>query len=332
MDTIGATPRNKLLGLLADALSSGKGLLNDNSGTVFPSGIGDFLLGKAPETLNDMSYGLSPLSGKGMATRVDPGLLDVAGIIPAGKMAAMGKGLLGAAPAMGLLGIAAKSKPAITMAERIARMEKAGMESGWYRGGPKPVMDQAGNTRRTGGFYTVNPEEAANYAKRFGKSGDVREYAIPTSGYLEGNKGYVPRLAHDLAKVLDSPEYGGQGAELAKWFRTWTDPEIGISGGEVWQALESRFGNDGAAAIIDKLGKFNGVAGVTAPGEVYVFKSAPVRDAKKAAFDPYRLGVDDIYGRATVPAMLGSGGLGLLGFGLLDANRMNSDRSAGKTP
>ena len=89
-------------------------------------------------------------------------------------------------------------------------MAQMGLEGGWYRGGVKP------DGKRTGPWYTKDAEEAAAYAKRQGENGDVREYAIPAAGYLKASGGYPSRLAHDVAKILDDPYYGKQGAQLAK--------------------------------------------------------------------------------------------------------------------
>ena len=41
-------------------------------------------------------------------------------------------------------------------------MKSLGLERGWYRGA---TAEQAGN--KTGNFYTLSPDEAAGYAKRF---------------------------------------------------------------------------------------------------------------------------------------------------------------------
>jgi hypothetical protein len=78
--------------------------------------------------------------------------------------------------------------------------------------------------------------------------------------------------------------------------------------------LSSHFGKDDAAEILQKLGKFNGIKGVTHGPEVIVFKTAPVRDAQKAAFDINNKHKDDIYGKASIPMMgiLGLGGSALL--------------------
>jgi len=75
-------PRNNLLGTFADLLQAGK----DNTGVV-----GDFLLGQAPETLNNMSYGFNPTRGKGMTYGMKPEAADLANVIPTASLA----GILG---------------------------------------------------------------------------------------------------------------------------------------------------------------------------------------------------------------------------------------------
>ena len=184
--------------------------------------------------------------------------------------------------------------------ERVAKMADMGMEGGWFRGGPQLV-----NAKRSGPWYTRDAEEASGYAARFGSNADVREYAIPKDGFLKADGGYSSRLAHDVADIVENPTFGGAGAHLAKELRTFGADEA-VSGGALWQALESRFGNDGAANVLQQLG-FNGAKGITGGPEAYVFNAAPVRDAQRAAFNPANAAQDNVYGRASLPF------LGLLG-------------------
>lgn len=238
------------------------------------------------------------------------------------------------APAKGLLGVAKTAKAAskakgllsvgddISDATRAEKMAAMGMERGWFRGGRAPA-----NGRRTGAWYTQDADEAANYAKRFGNAGDVREYAIPkTSGFLRSDKSYQSRLAHDLADLLSDPYYGKPGQQLAKEFRTF-GPDERINGSAVWQALESRFGNDGAAEVLTKLGNgraFSGVTGMTGGPEAMVFAGHPVRDAMRASFDPAKYAVDDIYGAADpgfLALLAGLSGAGAYSFGQLPQDK-----------
>lgn len=219
----------------------------------------------------------------------------------------------GGMPREMLLSMGSNTRSSLTESERASNMAQMGLERGWYRGGPQIV-----DGKRSGPWYTRDADEAAKYAERFGKSSDVREYAIPKNGFLDAGLSYSHKLPNDLAGILESPYYGKQGSQLAKEFRTFGDGER-ISGASVWQALESRFGNDGAAEVLSKLGAFKGVKGITGGPEAYVFKSAPVRDANKAAFDISRIAQDDIYGFAT-PEMLGALAAGSAGLGSLLAS------------
>lgn len=245
----------------------------------------------------------------------------MAGLLGEGVGSALPAVIAGKAPqiAQGLLQMEANAMAQRTLnpqagkvlaggrAEKMAAMD---MEPGWFRGGAK-----INDGRRSGPWYTQDAEEAANYAKRFGADSDLREYAIPKSGFLNAQSGYSHKLPNDVARVLDDPYFGAPGASLAKELRTF-GPGEGVTGGQLWQALESRFGNDGAAEVLQRLGSFKGVKGVTGGPEAYVFKGAPVRDANKAAFDPSKYSVDDIYGKATLP-MLGAVGGTALGAGYL---------------
>lgn len=89
MDEIQAIPRNRYLGMLADALRSTKNATGP---------VGDFLIGDAPRVLDQWSYGFSPvrmgntdqgLAGAINGMSVDPGLLDVAGV--AGMVPGVGR-------------------------------------------------------------------------------------------------------------------------------------------------------------------------------------------------------------------------------------------------
>lgn len=190
----------------------------------------------------------------------------------------------------------------LTAAERAARMDAMGMERGWFRAGQK-ITDG----RRNGPWYTQDASEAAGYLK---PGGDLREYAIPKAGFLEANGRYSHKLPNAVADILDDPYFGKQGAGLAKELRTYGEGE-GILGGQLWQSLESRFGNDGAAEVLQRLGAFKGAKGMTRADEAYVFKGHPVRDAEKAAFNLSKYSVDDIFGGATLPMLGVLGGTAL---------------------
>jgi hypothetical protein len=236
-----------------------------------------------------------------------PGFGAPAGIFKAAAnapevIAALG-GLLGKA---GVGKIANPKSLPMDDASRAARMEKMGLERGWFRAGDKIV-----DGKRNGNWYTQDQAEASGYLK---PGGDLREYAIPKNNFLEADRPYSNRLAHDVADIVSKEFYGKPGASLAKDLRTF-GPNEGLTGGQLWQSLEARFGNDGAADVVQQLGKFSGVKGITRGDEAYVFPTKPVRDANHAVFDPALESKNDIYGRVD-PRLLISLGIGSAGAAL----------------
>jgi hypothetical protein len=228
---------------------------------------------------------------------------------PAGAIKAVAHAPEAIAALGGLLGKVSVGKIAnpkslpMDEASRAARMAEMRLERGWFRAG-----DEVVDGKRNGNWYTQDQAEAAGYLK---PGGDLREYAIPKGNFLEAGRGYSSRLAHDVADIVSKDEYGKPGASLAKSLRTF-GPTEGVTGGQLWQSLESRFGNDGAAEVVQKLGSFVGVKGVTRGDEAYVFPTKPVRDANNAVFDPSMSSKNDIYGRID-PRLLFSLGLGSAG-------------------
>ena len=111
-DTIQATPRNMLMGLLADALGEAYNYAQRPDPTM-PMGKANAVLGllsdalplkSAATVLNDLSYGQAPIRGTGMTTRLTPEATELAiNALPfprtAGKVALMGAG---AAPGLDL--------------------------------------------------------------------------------------------------------------------------------------------------------------------------------------------------------------------------------------
>jgi len=87
---------SKLLRGGRDALNS-PGKLPESVPLVGGQGAGDFLMGKAPEAIEDYAHGFGPLGrGKGLTTQVDSRILDIAGLpfigaAGVGKYAKMGK-------------------------------------------------------------------------------------------------------------------------------------------------------------------------------------------------------------------------------------------------
>lgn len=301
-----APPRNKLLGLLADALTQANTWATKNDPRYADKRENQTMglladavsLGSIAKTADRLSYGDALTNArKANVPFLKPETADVAMMAPLSPRNAL------AALSLGMGGVTSHAGMIPAELAKVARMQEMGLERGWFRGGLAPI-----ESKRTGPWYTKSEQEAAGYAK----GGDVREYAIPAGGYLEAQRGYSPKLAHDVAAILDDPFYGKGGANLAKELRTY-QPGEGITGGQLWQALEANLGgNDAAAAVLQKLGAFKGVKGVTGPHEAYVFKNGAVRDANKAAFDPARYTEDNILAGITGGAIVGGTGLAAL--------------------
>ena len=194
-------------------------------------------------------------------------------------------------------------------------MAAVGYERGWFRGGPEII-----DGRMSGPWYTRQAEEAADYAKRFGPSADVREYAIPKAGSLNLNMGYSSKLAHDLAGKVESMPNGKKLAEMLRQY----GPDERVSGVEIWQGLKNNIGEDAGIEALQAL-KFKGLKGVNSPDYVRLFPGTVARDAERAAFDPAKIKshVDDIYGKATPAAMAAAAGAAGAGLWAVHRSREN---------
>jgi len=71
------SPANRPGLLLSQLLRKGRDFVND-SPMFGSSDLGNLIMGKAPEAIEDYAYGSSPLRGKGWTTYVDPRVLDIA--------------------------------------------------------------------------------------------------------------------------------------------------------------------------------------------------------------------------------------------------------------
>lgn len=198
----------------------------------------------------------------------------------------------------------------MTAAQREAAMRAAGYDRGWYRGGQK-ITDG----KKSGDWYTYQaPEEAADYAKRFGANGEVREYAVPIKETMQFDRGYPSRMAHDIASRIEG--LGEKGAKLAAELRSYGPGEY-ISGAEAWRSLSKWLGDDVAANTLSDIG-WRAVQGINSPTYLRLLPRGTVRDAEKAKFDPARIKIDDIFGAAD-PSLLAALGLGA--GGLMAATR-----------
>lgn len=206
--------------------------------------------------------------------------------------------------------------PDNTAADRMAAM---GYERGWYRGGPEPRPDASGNTPNTGPWYTRDAEQAADYARRFGPDGDVREYAIPKGFYMQNDRAYGGPFLTDLAGVLRGSAHPGD-AKLATELQAMAAAGEHAPAPMVMRSLQYN-ATDPVASYLSQMpaqGGVRGIKGVNSPDFVQMFQPGKVRDPARAAFDPNRVDVNDIYGRAD-PRLLGLiGGIGTAGAAFLD--------------
>jgi hypothetical protein len=97
-----AAPRGGFSGLLADLLGGAKGWLNQAQvphgvPLVGGMGAGDLTMGQAPELVDSMSYGFSPVRGAGMAATLDPAVVDLLGLMApvAGRAGGVARGMPG---------------------------------------------------------------------------------------------------------------------------------------------------------------------------------------------------------------------------------------------
>lgn len=207
-----------------------------------------------------------------------------------GSSALNGLGALPIVPALG--GIMKAEKP-MQSALQEQKMREMNLKLGLYRGGATPEV------RRTGGWFSPRIERAEEFANSWeknnpGKVGDVREYATPATGIFDLSKQYNPRLAKDVADMLEDPYFGKRGAALAADLRKYyVETGNNLPGHELWQSLAARFGgNEGAAEVLNRLKKFNGATGMRGD-DVMIFPHAPVR-LPDAEFDPAKRHLDDL--------------------------------------
>lgn len=204
-DTIKATPRNKLMGLLADALGGAYDYAQRPDPTM-PMGKANAVLGllsdalplkSAATVLDDLSYGQAPIRGIGMTTRLTPEATELAiNALPfprtAGKVALMGAGVVPGMEAAMFIGPTAKTwdKAAAATAQKL---EKAGAD-------PKAIWRETVNLKGLDGMWRQEIDDSAanlienKTARDFMAGPGPAEYPLgPIGGFLEHplmNKAY----------------------------------------------------------------------------------------------------------------------------------------------
>lgn len=206
------------------------------------------------------------------------------------------------------------------------RAKAMGFERGYFRGGASPVTDKTLTTAPTGAWYSTSADAAAEYAKP-----DVREYAIRGPLLNLGDTAERSDLAR-MARLL-SESQDTRAHRLASDLMGAANAADEVhTNRAIWQGMSNSLGEDQAGALLNRAG-FTGVKNLNNPGDVFMTDLTAIRDANRAAFDPTMRKAADIYGRATVPALIATGLAGGLGaFGLARAWRGNDSQNEPSPP
>lgn len=187
-----AAPSNPLLDWLATGARGAKNVLN-NIDLPYVGGAGDMLIGGTPELLDNVSvHGMGGLgSGSGLQFKLDPRVLDAAGLIPTGLIASKGGGLLGKEALLsinegtGLLGkVAIEPKANILPPEKYrgktlknmpskinvdGRIEEFGTDQRIVDTAKQYAADKGLKYNPLQEYVQVNPERAQKIAEAFEK-------------------------------------------------------------------------------------------------------------------------------------------------------------------
>ena len=240
-DYIRPTPRNPILGLLADALTGGVDWMRDPRRTQQMQGIGGLLAETGiPGTMERLSYGEPLTKGSGMTTRLRPeaeAALMTLGpeAVPIGRGAAAAVRATKGLPVGASIRQVAPQEEALRLAQERAiklgqsakpetRMLQQGYEPGWYHGTTGDITrfrsDLLGETTgaqsaRKGFFFARDPQNPPEAMLR--KSNDpaaiemLRKLGIPEDEIAKLNtvsmKGYGSETASGYASIGGSREY-----------------------------------------------------------------------------------------------------------------------------
>lgn len=240
-DYIRPTPRNPILGLLADALTGSVDWMRDPRRTQQMQGIGGLLAETGiPASVERLSYGEPLTKGSGMTTRLRPeaeAALMTLGpeAVPIGRgaMAAVratkglpvGAGIRQVAPQEEALRLAQERAVKLNQsANPEVRMLQQGYEPGWYHGTTGDITrfrrDLLGETTgaqsaKKGFFFARDPQNPPESMLK--KSSDpssidmLRKLGIPEDEIAKLNtvsmKGFGPETASGYASIGGSREY-----------------------------------------------------------------------------------------------------------------------------
>ena len=222
MPELKASPRNRYIGLLADALQAGKSGL-DNVQLPVVGGLGSLLMGDAPEMVNDVAYyGPQALVKGGNAAtggigtfRPDPRILDVAGV----AAGAPGAGRL--AKQTGKVAVRELGPKAADMAESLLLRQGAIKPITAYHGTPHKVdkfsMDKIGTGEGAqvyghGLYFADDPKVAKEYQR--GLSGveikDNYGNTVPIPEGVEWVAQDFEKFGGDYKKIRDALDVHGK--------------------------------------------------------------------------------------------------------------------------
>jgi hypothetical protein len=262
-DYIRPTPRNPILGLLADAMMGGLSYMEDPRRTQQMRGVGGLLSDTGlAQTVERLAYGEPLTKGAGFATRMKPETANAVmtlapEAVPIGRAAMAGvratKGLpvglslreVASAPQANALRLAQERALQIGQsADPQVRMLQQGYESGWFHGGtgdvkafrPDLLGETTGAASAKKGFFFArdpqNPPEAMLKKSSDPAAADMlRKLGIPEDEIAKLNtvsmSGHGAETASGYAQIGGSREYKDamRKANAAERRGDWTEYE-----------------------------------------------------------------------------------------------------------
>ncbi len=210
-----AAPRGGVSGWLADLLGGAKGWLNQAQvpqgvPLVGGMGAGDLTMGRAPELMDSMSYGFSPVRGAGMAATLDPAVMDLLGLMApaAGRAGAVARGMPGVVrqAALDAYGPAANmARPRYTLGGKEVGKDAIQLELGLVQSADetKRMMREARNARTK-----LRYEQKRNAAREFNWTPADQFGGRSTLGSNDNlmSQDELLRLILERGKTLPNPE------------------------------------------------------------------------------------------------------------------------------
>jgi hypothetical protein len=221
--------RNEWLGIPADLLKKVQEVARAAAPLSPSTMLVDLLIGDAPKALDKLSYGERISTGKGETFRPNAESLDLAGLVPQGKMAAAAKGIAAALGGKGLMaagiiaGEGARSAPLLQLGKAKeldavgATRDQIFSHTGWWRGKDGKwrweISDEAAKVTlpqpRADGYNAVRLKDVLDHPELYKNYPELKDRVVhywatePAAGETRG--GYSQDLEQYLLKTL-SPE------------------------------------------------------------------------------------------------------------------------------